>query len=38
MYLSGRVDMRMVEKTVQYLIGSGMVRIFRSWVTFHCFS
>jgi len=26
MYLSGRVDMRMVEKTVQYLIGSGMVR------------
>ncbi|EES01858.1 hypothetical protein BDA96_03G407100 [Sorghum bicolor] len=24
MYLSGRVDMRMVEKTVQYLIGSGM--------------
>jgi hypothetical protein len=38
MYLSGRVGMRMVEKTVQYLIGSGMVRIFRSWVTFHCFS
>jgi acyl-[acyl-carrier-protein] desaturase len=26
MYLSGRVDMRMVDKTVQYLIGSGMVR------------
>jgi acyl-[acyl-carrier-protein] desaturase len=25
LYLSGRVDMRMVEKTVQYLIGSGMV-------------
>ncbi|CAN1175930.1 Stearoyl-[acyl-carrier-protein] 9-desaturase 6, chloroplastic [Linum perenne] len=24
LYLSGRVDMRMVEKTVQYLIGSGM--------------
>ena len=24
MYLSGRVDMRSVEKTVQYLIGSGM--------------
>ncbi|CAO1942509.1 unnamed protein product [Urochloa humidicola] len=24
MYLSGRVDMRMVGKTVQYLIGSGM--------------
>jgi acyl-[acyl-carrier-protein] desaturase len=26
MYLSGHVDIRMVEKTVQYLIGSGMVR------------
>jgi acyl-[acyl-carrier-protein] desaturase len=25
LYLSGRVDMRMVEKTIQYLIGSGMV-------------
>lgn len=25
LYLSGRVDMRMVEKTTQYLIGSGMV-------------
>lgn len=24
LYLSGRVDMRQVEKTVQYLIGSGM--------------
>lgn len=24
LYLTGRVDMRMVEKTVQYLIGSGM--------------
>ncbi|CAI0395959.1 unnamed protein product [Linum tenue] len=24
LYLSGRVDMRMVERTVQYLIGSGM--------------
>ncbi|CAA6660345.1 unnamed protein product [Spirodela intermedia] len=24
MYLSGRVDMRMVERTVQYLIGAGM--------------
>ncbi|KQK10887.1 stearoyl-[acyl-carrier-protein] 9-desaturase 1, chloroplastic [Brachypodium distachyon] len=24
LYLSGRVDMRMVEKTVQFLIGSGM--------------
>ena len=26
LYLSGRVDMRQVEKTIQYLIGSGMVR------------
>jgi len=26
LYLSGRVDMLMIEKTVQYLIGSGMVR------------
>ncbi|CAH9128468.1 unnamed protein product, partial [Cuscuta epithymum] len=25
LYLSGRVDMAMVEKTVQYLIGAGMV-------------
>lgn len=25
LYLSGRVDMRMVERTVQYLIGAGMV-------------
>jgi acyl-[acyl-carrier-protein] desaturase len=35
MYLSGRVDMRMVEKTVQYLIGSGMVRVtivLDSWI------
>ncbi|KAF7008928.1 hypothetical protein CFC21_023573 [Triticum aestivum] len=24
MYLSGRVDMRQIEKTIQYLIGSGM--------------
>uniref|UniRef100_A0A6V7NHV9 Acyl-[acyl-carrier-protein] desaturase n=1 Tax=Ananas comosus var. bracteatus TaxID=296719 RepID=A0A6V7NHV9_ANACO len=24
LYLSGRVDMRMVEKTVQYLVGAGM--------------
>ncbi|XP_074563258.1 LOW QUALITY PROTEIN: stearoyl-[acyl-carrier-protein] 9-desaturase 1, chloroplastic-like [Curcuma longa] len=24
LYLSGRIDMRMLEKTVQYLIGSGM--------------
>ena len=26
LYLSGRVDMQMVERTVQYLISSGMVR------------
>ena len=26
LYLSGRVDMLMIERTVQYLIGSGMVR------------
>jgi hypothetical protein len=26
LYLTGRVDMRQVEKTIQYLIGSGMVR------------
>lgn len=25
LYLSGRVDMRAIEKTIQYLIGSGMV-------------
>eukprot|EP01018_Ginkgo_biloba_P001119 Gb_22819 [translate_table: standard] len=25
-YLSGRVDMRQIEKTIQYLIGSGMPR------------
>ncbi|MBA0711115.1 hypothetical protein Golax_010338, partial [Gossypium laxum] len=28
LYLCGRVDMRQVEKTIQYLIGSGMVRCF----------
>lgn len=27
LYLSGRVDMFMIEKTVQYLIGAGMVRV-----------
>lgn len=27
LYLTGRVDMRQVEKTIQYLIGSGMVSI-----------
>ena len=26
MYLTGRVDMRQIEKTIQYLIGAGMVR------------
>jgi acyl-[acyl-carrier-protein] desaturase len=26
LYLTGRVDMRMIEKTIQYLIGNGMVR------------
>ena len=26
LYLSGRVDMLMIEKTVQYLIGASMVR------------
>ncbi|CAI0448471.1 unnamed protein product [Linum tenue] len=25
LYLSGRVDMKQIEKTIQYLIGSGMV-------------
>lgn len=27
LYLSGRVDMKQIERTVQYLIGSGMVRL-----------
>lgn len=27
LYLSGRVDMRQIEKTIQYLIGSGMVSL-----------
>jgi acyl-[acyl-carrier-protein] desaturase len=27
LYLTGRVDMRQVEKTIQYLIASGMVRV-----------
>ena len=26
LYLSGRVDMKEIEKTIQYLIGAGMVR------------
>ena len=30
LYLSGRVDMRQIEKTIQYLIGSGMVSSFTS--------
>lgn len=28
LYLSGRVDMKQIEKTIQYLIGSGMVSSF----------
>lgn len=32
LYLSGRVDMLMIERTVQYLIGSGMVRIYARWL------
>lgn len=28
LYLTGRVDMRQIEKTIQYLIGSGMVMVF----------
>lgn len=28
LYLSGRVDMKEIEKTIQYLIGSGMVSVF----------
>lgn len=27
LYLSGRVDMKQIEKTIQYLIGSGMVTL-----------
>jgi acyl-[acyl-carrier-protein] desaturase len=30
LFLSGRVDMKQIEKTTQYLIGSGTVRIARS--------
>lgn len=30
LYLCGRVDMRQIEKTIQYLIGSGMVRSYTS--------
>lgn len=26
LYLTGRIDMRQIEKTIQYLIGSGMLR------------
>ena len=43
LYLSGRVDMKQIEKTIQYLIGSGMVRssFFISWnffiINFNCF-
>lgn len=28
LYLTGRVDMKQIEKTIQYLIGSGMVRVY----------
>lgn len=31
LYLTGRVDMRQIEKTIQYLIGSGMVTVFFSF-------
>lgn len=36
LYLSGRVDMKQIEKTIQYLIGSGMVR-FLVVLTVFCF-
>ena len=39
LYLSGRVDMRSIEKTIQYLIGSGMVRLCsKFWIAklVHC--
>lgn len=35
LYLSGRVDMKQIEKTIQYLIGAGMVRFLLH--TFYCF-
>lgn len=34
LYLSGRVDMKMIERTVQYLIGSGMVILIITIVSF----
>ncbi|KAL4388158.1 hypothetical protein GQ457_09G013730 [Hibiscus cannabinus] len=34
LYLSGRIDMRQVEKTIQYLIGSGMVSTNNPYLTF----
>ena len=34
LYLSGRVDMKQIEKTIQYLIGSGMVRSYTTVVYF----
>lgn len=38
LYLSGRVDMKQIEKTIQYLIGSGMVRFcFLSFFQFYYF-
>lgn len=34
LYLSGRVDMTMIEKTVQYLLGVGMVSLFLIFLIF----
>uniref|UniRef100_A0A822XYU4 Stearoyl-[acyl-carrier-protein] 9-desaturase, chloroplastic-like n=1 Tax=Nelumbo nucifera TaxID=4432 RepID=A0A822XYU4_NELNU len=31
LYLTGRVDMKQIEKTIQYLIGSGMVLLIYCW-------
>lgn len=35
LYLSGRVDMKQIEKTIQYLIGTGMVRVLSTYLA--CF-
>lgn len=37
LYLSGRVDMNMIERTVQYLIGSGMVSVVDSFILHYTF-
>lgn len=37
LYLSGRVDMKQIEKTIQYLIGSGMVRFLIPLGQFSCY-